>query len=117
VILASRLKYQSSNSGGKGVITQLKVNLQSLEYPKDPGKWVSGKNHAKYGSVFLMVSRRHAVLEQGEIILEGIEFAVLLELFTEDDPKAKYVDVHRRPLDKHPAESKYGQDYRVVERL
>ena len=59
----------------EGVITQLKVNVQSLEYLKDPGKWVSGKNHAKYGSVFLMVSRRHAVLEQGEVILEGIEFA------------------------------------------
>lgn len=78
----------------------MNVNLQSLEYLEDPSKYVSGKNHAKYGSVFLMVLRGHAVLEQSEAILESIEVAVQLELFTEeDDPTAKYLDIHRRPLD------------------
>lgn len=100
VIPAWRLEYQSSDSGGEGVITQLKVNLQSLEYLRDPSKWVSGKNHAKHGCVFLMVLRGHAVLEQGEAILESMEVAVPFELFAEeDDPTAKCLDIHRRPLD------------------
>ncbi|RDL41417.1 uncharacterized protein BP5553_01396 [Venustampulla echinocandica] len=89
-----------------GQTLSMDICLKKLEYQKDPTPWAIGRKNVATWDLYEVLFGGHAVLsfdaDSGPNSWK-IGIKVAFELFgDEDDPVAKGLNIHRRPLDSSP---------------